>query len=44
MMAIPIAKLEEVITPIAASAPIERRRAISRISTAETSPHAPAPR
>ena len=40
----PIAKLAEVIAPIAASAPIERRRATRLMNSAATSPQAPAPR
>ena len=43
MIAIPIAKLAEVTTPIAASAPIVFRRATFWISSADTRPHASAP-
>ena len=42
--ATPIAKLAVVTMPIAASAPIRRRRAVALMSSAERKPQSPAPR
>jgi hypothetical protein len=41
--ATPIAKLAVVMIPIAASAPIRRRRAAALMRSAEKNPHSPAP-
>ena len=41
---IPTAKLADVIAPIAASAPIDLRRATLLMKSAATSPQSPAPR